>query len=533
MTTLNILIILTIATNEVLAQSHTFFNLIPDIGAVKGQCVFGSIECDSQYIYIVGDEVVSQDSSGRNKKVKPHLTKFNYQGNLIHSKIIPKDDFSDPYVRQNYPLFKRNDSIYYYNMFNWDDTTLQYLKNYIVAINMRNGKIIKKVKVEQPVNGDIIFATNAEMDPYSNKLIYSFRHVYSSQFTTDNYIYTYNDNLEQLSRIKVKNIQRPISIRYIKFKDGVFHLIGDDFEFKNNKLTDKGWLIYLKVDTLGNVLRDNRLVTSGNIYTNGGFAYTIKEDESNGYYIVTNDNIDVPNNKLIPHVFHVSSELDTVYWRTRFQHPLIMVGDNFQWINNMSLLRDSSGIVTCGSLHTPPFAEPSYGCIFKCSIQGDSLWTRLYQPLGWDSTRAWWMSMESMRTTPYNTLVVCGRVGDGQDQVTRGWLLHLDSEGCLVPGCDKVVDTKDIHSGNGKAFEIYPSPIVSNHLYLLSRIGDQSKVILELFDLSGKVLHSSHFYPQLGSQYFMEVPTDLRNGEYILNIRGKEFQHAEKIIIIR
>ncbi|MBK6824761.1 MAG: hypothetical protein IPG87_17940 [Saprospiraceae bacterium] len=111
-------------------------------------------------------------------------------------------------------------------------------------------------------------------------------------------------------------------------------------------------MIYLKVDTLGNVLRDNRLVTSGNIYTNGGFAYTIKEDESNGYYIVTNDNIDVPNNKLIPHVFHVSSELDTVYWRTRFQHPLIMVGDNFQWINNMSLLRDSSGIVTCGSLHT-------------------------------------------------------------------------------------------------------------------------------------------------------------------------------------
>lgn len=524
---------MTIATNEVLAQSHTFFNLIPDIGAIKGQCVFGSIECDSQYIYIVGDEVVSQDSNGGNKKVNPHLSKFDYQGNLLHSNIITQVDFLRPIIDQNYPLFKRNDSIYYYNLYNWDDTTQRFAKNYIVTLNMRSGRIIKKTKVEVPFIGDTEYATLSEMNPNSKDLNFVFRNVYSSQYTTDNYIYTYNDNLEQLSRIKVKNIQRPITIRYIKFKDGVFHLIGDDFEFKNNKLTDKGWLIYLKVDTLGNVLRDNRLITSGNIYTNGGFAYTIKEDESNGYYIVTNDNIDVPNNKLIPHVFHVSSELDTVYWRTRFQHPLIMVGDNFQWINNISLLRDSSGIVTCGSLHTPPFAEPSYGCIFKCSIQGDSLWTRLYQPLGWDSTRAWWMSMESMRTTPYNTLVVCGRVGDGQDQVTRGWLLHLDSEGCLVPGCNKIVSNKDIHSGKEKAFAIYPNPLVSSHLYLLSRIGDQSKVILELFDLSGKVLHTSHFNPQLGTQYFIEIPTDLPNGEYILKIQGKEFRQAEKIIILR
>ncbi|MBK6351945.1 MAG: T9SS type A sorting domain-containing protein [Saprospiraceae bacterium] len=526
-------IFFTISTYVVFAQDRTFFNLIPEIGAVKGQCVFGSIECDSQYIYIVGDEVVSQDSSGRNKKVKPHLTKFDYQGNLIHSKIIPEADFSRPIIDQNYPLFKRNDSIYYYKMYNWDDTTQRFAKNYIIAFDMRFGRIIKKIKVELPFIGDTEYATLSEMSPNSKDLNYVFRNVYSSQFTTDNYIYSYNDSLQQLSRIKVKNIQRLIGIRFIRFKEGYFHLIGDEIELKNNKLTDKGWLIYLKVDTLGNVLRDNRLVTSGNIYTNGGFAYTIKEDESNGYYIVTNDNIDVPNNKLIPHVFHVSSELDTVYWRTRFQHPLIMVGDNFQWINNMSLLRDSSGIVTCGSLHTPPFAEPSYGCIFKCSIQGDSLWTRLYQPLGWDSTRAWWMSMESMRTTPYNTLVVCGRVGDGLDQVTRGWLLHLDSEGCLVPGCDKAVSNSDIHSGKVKAFSVYPNPLVSSHLFLLSKISDQSKFNIELIDISGKVLHTSHFNPQQGAQYIIELPSEFDNGDYILKIQGKNFQQTEKIIVIR
>ncbi|MBK8405654.1 MAG: T9SS type A sorting domain-containing protein [Saprospiraceae bacterium] len=529
-----IILSLTIASCTGSAQDRSFFNLTPDIGAVQGQCVFGSIECDSQYIYIVGDEVVSQDSNGRNKKVKPYFTKFDYQGNLIHSVVVGENDFSRPYKYENYPLFKRNDSIYYYNMYNWDDTTLQYLKNYIVAINMRSGKIVKKVKVEQPVSGDIIFSTHSEMDSGSNELIYVFRHIYHRQYTTDQYIYTYNDSLEQLSRIKVKNIQRRITIRYISFKGGFYHLIGDEFEVKNNELTHKGWLIYLKVDTLGNVIRENRLMTPGNIYTNGGFTYTIiKDEKDSGYYIGTNDNIDFVNDKLIPYIFHVSSELDTVYWRTRFQHSLYLEKGNASFINRITMLNDGSGMVICGSVFTQEVNEPDYGIIFKSNLNGDSLWTRDLQPLGWDSTRAWWMSMESIRTTPYNTLIVCGRVSDGSEEVIKGWLLHLDSEGCLVPGCDKVVSNTDIQSGKEKAFAIYPNPSISNHLYLLSRIGDQSKVTLELIDLSGKVLHTSHFNPQLGTQYLLQFPSDLLNGEYLLKIQGKAYHQIEKIVVIR
>ncbi|MFZ1516588.1 MAG: T9SS type A sorting domain-containing protein, partial [Saprospiraceae bacterium] len=196
-------------------------------------------------------------------------------------------------------------------------------------------------------------------------------------------------------------------------------------------------------------------------------------------------------------------------------------------------LNDGSGMVICGSVFTQEVNEPDYGIIFKSNLNGDSLWTRDLQPLGWDSTRAWWMSMESIRTTPYNTLIVCGRVSDGSEEVIKGWLLHLDSEGCLVPGCDKVVSNTDIQSGKEKAFAIYPNPSVSNHLYLLSRIGDQSKVTLELIDLSGKVLHTSHFNPQLGTQYLLQFPSDLLNGEYLLKIQGKAYHQIEKIVVIR
>ncbi|MBK9962707.1 MAG: T9SS type A sorting domain-containing protein [Saprospiraceae bacterium] len=374
------------------------------------------------------------------------------------------------------------------------------------------------------------------MDPESKYLVYVFRHVYSTQYTTDNYIYTYNDSLEQLSKIKVKNIQRPLTIRYVTFRKGFYHLFGDELEFKENKLTNKGWLIYLKVDTLGKIVRENKLIEPGNVNTNGGFTYTIASDGSDGYYIVTNDWVltnDIDPWKSIPYVYHVSAELDTVYLRTRFQDPLIMLGQNSSVITCMTTQRDKSGLVTCGSLNTPPNYEPDYGWLFKCSLKGDSLWTRKLQPLGWDSARAWWISLESIRTTPYNTLVVCGRVSDQNDRMIKGWLLHLDSEGCLVPGCEKVVSNTDIHSGKEKAFAIFPNPSVSNHLYLLSRIGDHSRFILDLIDLSGKVLHTSHFNPQQGVKYIMEVPNELGNGEYILKIQGKEIQQTEKIVILR
>lgn len=83
-----------------------------------------------------------------------------------------------------------------------------------------------------PFIGDTEYATLSEMSPNSKDLNYVFRNVYSSQFTTDNYIYSYNDSLQQLSRIKVKNIQRLIGIRFIRFKEGYFHLIGDEIELK-------------------------------------------------------------------------------------------------------------------------------------------------------------------------------------------------------------------------------------------------------------------------------------------------------------
>ncbi|MCC6815009.1 MAG: T9SS type A sorting domain-containing protein, partial [Saprospiraceae bacterium] len=310
---------------------------------------------------------------------------------------------------------------------------------------------------------------------------------------------------------------------------GYYHLIGETTEVTGNGM------IYLKVDTTGSVIKSNKLNTEGKIYTGGGYTYgVIKSIDDRGYYVVTNDHLRKNNATLnIPYVLHVSSELDTVYWRTRFQHPLLFIGDNSMTINNACLLNDSSGIITCGALDTPPFAEPSYGSLFKCSLQGDSLWTRLLQPVGWDSLRAWWLSIESIRTTPYNTIVACGRVSDGQEEVIKGWLLHLDSEGCLVPGCDKIVNSEDIKKGLVQSFTIYPTLIHSDKLYVLSNVQSESSYNLQLTDLQGRIIKSTKLKAIEGIQYVLPVTEDIPNGEYILSITGIDFNQSEKIIIAR
>ena len=101
---------------EMLFAQYNFFSFTPDIGAAQMQSQFFSMECDSQYIYIIGNEVVSQDSNGRNKLIRPHFTKFDLYGKLIYSQNIP-DSISDyPYVAQNFPFFKLNDSIFCYKL---------------------------------------------------------------------------------------------------------------------------------------------------------------------------------------------------------------------------------------------------------------------------------------------------------------------------------------------------------------------------------------------------------------------------------
>lgn len=194
-------------------------------------------------------------------------------------------------------------------------------------------------------------------------------------------------------------------------------------------------------------------------------------------------------------------------------------------------MNDNSGYIVCGDISTIEGSLPDYGVIFKVSVNGDSLWLNKYQPLSWDSLRAFWMELYRVNVTPYNTIIACGRVADNLTQAIRGWIMHLDSDGCLVPGCNKILASKEIESGSEKPFKIYPNPSTNSMIYILSQFSSSNNYHLELSDLTGKIIKNTKFQPTQGMQYLLNVDNSIPQGEYILRMIGKEFQQTEKIII--
>lgn len=174
----------------------------------------------------------------------------------------------------------------------------------------------------------------------------------------------------------------------------------------------------------------------------------------------------------------------------------------------------------------------NYAVLYKVSENGDSLWTRKYIPLGWSKERTAGTTMSQVKVSDYNTIIMGGIAGDrDQNYAVRAWLLHLDSDGCLVPGCNTTINTKDIIDKKDKAFVVYPNPSSSGKIYLLSRISFNEKYNLSLLNLQGKEIYKTEFLPMEGGQYFLDIPEKIKPGEYILQIKNKSNVQIEKLLI--
>ena len=138
-----------------------------------------------------------------------------------------------------------------------------------------------------------------------------------------------------------------------------------------------------------------------------------------------------------------SPEMDTLRWMRHMQPIAEKNGVPKISAEYMSRLPDGSGYVTCGNFNHSMNNERDFGYLFKVSPDGDSLWTRYYEPLNWEPFRARWMTLYQVIPTPYGGIVVCGRVADKQENAVKGWVMHLDVDGCLVPGCGLVNKTRD------------------------------------------------------------------------------------------
>ncbi len=100
-------------------------------------------------------------------------------------------------------------------------------------------------------------------------------------------------------------------------------------------------------------------------------------------------------------------------------------------------------------------------------------------------------------------------------------MIHIDSFGCLIPGCQNIVGTSEIENKSEELiFALYPNPF-SGYLGMLSIVDYPEELSLSIYDLKGEILLHEKIQPYRGYQYVLDT-SHLIPGWYILRISDKQ-----------
>jgi hypothetical protein len=521
------------------AQSHSYFSIIPDLGAIDDKCYLDAVTYDSNYIYTLGSLLTSQDSNGRNKIWDIYLSKFDYHGKLIAKTIFPDSSDGIPYLTINRPLVKINDSLYFYWWY-LSENRQQGTSDYEAFIlDIKNAKIIRKKRIPRPFPGDYYFIHYCKAFFHNGKVNLMFETNPNDTIDIHYYMYEIDTSLNNFKIDSIGKFNQKLTFYWVsKNQKNEYEFVGEVSKIKNGEITSEMNLFYMKMDSTFKIIKRKDYL--GNF--NYGFVtadnYTILRNEDNTWVMSAYDWVitkEPDPNYGKPTTLKFSPEFDSLIWkRSMYEKPVDVKLMN-SWIYYADKMKDGSGYITAGDQYDQRVGgRENYAVLYKVSENGDSLWTRKYIPLGWSQERTAGTRMSQVKVSDYNTIIMGGIAGDrDQNNAVRAWLLHLDSDGCLVPGCNTVISTNDIISKKDKAFVVYPNPSNSGKIYLLSRISSNEKYNLSLLNLQGIEIYKSEFLPMEGAQYFIEIPEKIKPGEYILQIKNKSNVQIEKLLMVK
>ncbi len=278
--------------------------------------------------------------------------------------------------------------------------------------------------------------------------------------------------------------------------------------------------IYTELDDLGNVLwtrsplPSNLLVGMPNelIKTkDGGYlmgtSYGVRKQYNPNYYGLEFDG----------YVYKLDSS-----WNFLWGRRLMGVATSDHSAIRKVYEQEDSSIIAIGTI---PYYAPNdtfgfwYGAVFKLSAQGDSIWGRKYYITELIGNRN---KVYDAKRTPDGGFLICGESTGymaGQPQ-QQGWLLKLDSMGCLIPGCN-LTAVENIAGQEEKIdIKVYPNPVQAGEYlnFYIGALDSDSRPNLSamIYDIYGKLLQN-HSLPSDDATYML--PTEgMSPGTYILHV---------------
>lgn len=305
------------------------------------------------------------------------------------------------------------------------------------------------------------------------------------------------------------------SQRILPLTDTSFLLIGNQgILYPNNPHNASGYLYTLSVDTSGTVLNEWKTIDK-NIFISNDIAPIGK----NNYLICSafrdksfyNTNINQGYSIFYGDIRRVDSNFKTI-WELKLGVPTTPT--NF---NDILPLKDGNFLIT-GSAFDSLNDRKAYrheGWLVKVTPEGKVLWERRYYSMDND-TSIEENDLNDAIELPNGDLMICGVSTDHTgDYPQRGWLLKLNSEGCLKEGCGNVGIEEYKHEAYW--LKMYPNP-TENMLNLVLSLPTSlilSEFSLNIVDVLGKEILK---VTTLNSDHITIPLTDFPTGTYWVSI---------------
>ncbi len=213
----------------------------------------------------------------------------------------------------------------------------------------------------------------------------------------------------------------------------------------------------------------------------------------------------------------------TKNWLTKFNtFDNDSTSNTIKFFTSISTTSDR-GYIACGVLTDPAIKDKfaQYGMLAKVNEHGDSMWIRYYQSIPGHKYGNL-NSLEDVKSTPDKGYILAGVCYyycltpemPKEERFQQGWLIKVDSFGCLVPGCHLGTSVETIQPDQFKC-TIYPNP-TSNTVNIFCKHHPNRKGIFTLQEIaSGKVLEQwTHNIDEI--TYILDVE-HLSLGVYVIS----------------
>ena len=166
------------------------------------------------------------------------------------------------------------------------------------------------------------------------------------------------------------------------------------------------------------------------------------------------------------------------------------------------------------------------GVLVKFNLAGEKIWERRYRkipPFGSDLAEH---QLFDVDITPDNGFVMVGQAINYNEPTEmpgqKGWLVKVDSFGCLVPGCEYI--NIGISENDYQSTPIYPNP-ATNYIFYYHHQDSFEPVEVKIYSTSGQIIQA---WGINSNDITCEVDISaFEKGMYILSVTSKDGKISE------